>query len=90
MHDDEAKVMLETWLSVLADSAHSGRLRSPQMRDPAEIATQARVPEAKVALLAGVARENEHFGVTVKQLQGGKIHFDIGPARVRQTRGRRW
>jgi hypothetical protein len=80
MHDDEAKVLLETWLSALAESVHSGQAQSPLMRDPAEIATQAHVPEAKVSLLAGVASENEHYGVTVKTLQGGRIHLDIGPS----------
>lgn len=89
MHDDEARVLLESWLSDLAEKVHSHKARSPQIIPPADIATQAGVPEAKVApLLAGVAYENQHFGVSVKPLQGGKIHLDIGPARVRQVRGR--
>ncbi len=89
MHDDEAKVLLETWLSELAEKVHSLKARSSQIIAPADIVTQSGVPEAKVvSLLAIVARENEHFGVTVQQLQGGKFHLDVGAARVRQVRGR--
>jgi predicted nucleotide-binding protein len=88
MHDDEARVLLAGWLSELARTVRSHGAQSPQIREPADIAREAGVPEAKVSLLASVGQENEHFGVTVKQLQGGKIHFDIGPAGVRQVRNR--
>jgi hypothetical protein len=89
MDDDEAKVLLESWLDDLAERVHSNKARSPQIIAPADIAAQAGVPEAKVvSLLATVAHENEHFGVTVKQLQGGKSHLDISPARIRQVRNR--
>jgi hypothetical protein len=89
VHDDEAKVLLETWLSDLAEDVHSNKVRSPQVIAPAEIAKRAGVPEAKVvSLLAAVAWEHQHFGVKVKQLQGGKFHLDIGPPRVRIVRGR--
>lgn len=90
MHDDKAKVLLELWLSELAEKVHGHRgLRSPQILAPADIATQAGVPEPKVvSLLAVVALENEHFGATVKRLHDGDFHLDIGPARVRQVRNR--
>ncbi len=51
MHDDEAKVLLESWLSELAEQVHGHKVRSPQIIAPADIATQAGVPEAKVVSL---------------------------------------
>jgi hypothetical protein len=44
MHDDEARVLLETWLSDVAERVHSHKARSPQIIVPADIATQAGVP----------------------------------------------
>ncbi len=91
MHDDEAKSLLETWLENLAENVHSRSAPRRQIIPPNEVASQSGVPEPKVvSLLEGVAFENEHLGVTVKKLQGGKFDFDIGPARVRQVRNRRW
>jgi uncharacterized protein (TIGR02391 family) len=82
MLDDEAKVLLKTWLSKVADQGSS-----PPIMSPDEIESQARVPVAQVvALLVTVAHENEHFGVTVKRLQGGKFHLEVGAQRIRTTR----
>jgi hypothetical protein len=90
MHDDEAKVLLASWLGGVARLSQDYQADSPGLMSPTEIAANARVPESKVELLLTVARENDHLGVTVKQLQGGKFHLDVGPPRVRRTREDPW
>jgi uncharacterized protein (TIGR02391 family) len=83
MLDDEAKVLLTAWLSKIAENG-----RSPAIMSPDEIESQARVPVAQVVtLLVTVAHENEHFGVTVRRLRGGKFHLQVGAPRVRMTGG---
>lgn len=90
MHDDEAKILLAAWLGRVGKLSQDHEADSPGLMSPVEIASNARVPESKVALLLTVAHENEHLGVTVKRLQGGKFHLEVGPPRVRQVRGDPW
>jgi hypothetical protein len=91
MDDDEAMIHREKWLDQLADSVQSGNGRSPMLLDAAEIARHAGVPEAKTALTANVAAQNENFGVTVTRLQSGKFRLDVGARRIKMVRSRqRW
>jgi hypothetical protein len=83
MDDDEAVVHLEAWLDQLANS-----VQTPMILGSPEIAVQARVPEAKAPLVARVAMQNQHFGVSVTQLQSGKFRFDIGARKIRVVRGK--
>jgi hypothetical protein len=84
--DDEAIVHLEVWLEQLVDSVHGGTGTTPMILGAADIASQARVPEAKAPLVVRAAVENEHFGAKVTQLQSGKFRLDIGARKIRRVR----
>jgi len=81
MADDEAALHLEKWMARVADDGQSGRGELKPILEPTEIARQAGVPEAKVALLTTVAQAHPHYGVRARVLTGGKYVLEIGPAR---------
>jgi hypothetical protein len=80
---------LQVWLDQLADSVQSREAKTPIILASVDIAGQAGVPEPKASLVAIVAGENEHFGVTVTQLQSGKFRFDVGARKIKMVRNRR-
>src|SRR5579859_7049141 len=86
MNNDEAMILLQRWLDRFAESVQDGAGENPAILTAEEISKQSGVPQANAILILNVALQNDHFGVTARQLQSGKFCFDVGNRKIRNVR----